>query len=120
MRHPAFPPPLCPFQVHLKHMDSSFEKVPYFCLPANDLNDVIAPSCYSCFDYTNGVADMVVRGYVSSLGRVRGKGLVDGCRQRYDWRWGRSLQQPLPWHSCFGDARPMEWRTWLCGFVSHA
>ncbi|XWS22421.1 hypothetical protein CRYUN_Cryun29cG0032500 [Craigia yunnanensis] len=38
-------------------------KVPYFCLPANDLVDVIAPSCYSCFDYTNALADLVV-GYM--------------------------------------------------------
>nr|XP_015636786.1 7-hydroxymethyl chlorophyll a reductase, chloroplastic-like isoform X4 [Oryza sativa Japonica Group] len=38
-------------------------KVPYFCLPAKDLVDVIAPSCYSCFDYTNGLADLVV-GYM--------------------------------------------------------
>jgi 7-hydroxymethyl chlorophyll a reductase len=38
-------------------------QVPYFCLPANDLNDVIATSCYSCFDYTNALADMVV-GYM--------------------------------------------------------
>ncbi|GKD11729.1 7-hydroxymethyl chlorophyll a reductase, chloroplastic [Tanacetum coccineum] len=37
--------------------------VPYFSLPANDLVDVIAPSCYSCFDYTNGLADLVV-GYM--------------------------------------------------------
>ncbi|GMN61449.1 hypothetical protein TIFTF001_030538 [Ficus carica] len=37
--------------------------VPYFCLPANDLVDVIAPSCYSCFDYTNALADLVV-GYM--------------------------------------------------------
>ena len=44
-------------------MDGSFEYVPYFCLPANDLNDVIAPSCYSCFDYSNAVADLVV-GYM--------------------------------------------------------
>ena len=34
----------------MKHTDGQFEYVPYFCLPANDLNDVIAPSCYSCFD----------------------------------------------------------------------
>uniref|UniRef100_A0A0E0KP21 7-hydroxymethyl chlorophyll a reductase, chloroplastic n=1 Tax=Oryza punctata TaxID=4537 RepID=A0A0E0KP21_ORYPU len=38
-------------------------KVPYFCLPAKDLVDVIAPSCYSCFDYTNALADLVV-GYM--------------------------------------------------------
>jgi coenzyme F420-reducing hydrogenase beta subunit len=46
--------------VHVKHTDGTFEYKPYFCLPANDLNDVIAPSCYSCFDYANGLADLVV------------------------------------------------------------
>lgn len=51
------------YRVHLKHLDGSFEKVPYFSLPANDLTDVIAPSCYSCFDYTNAGADLVV-GYM--------------------------------------------------------
>ena len=51
------------YQVHLKHTDGHFEKVPYFCLPANKLKDVIAPSCYSCFDYVNGLADIVV-GYM--------------------------------------------------------
>ena len=45
--------------MHLKHLDGSHEKVPYFCLPANELNDVIAPSCYSCFDYPNALADLV-------------------------------------------------------------
>lgn len=47
------------YRVHIKHTDGSFEYIPYFCLPANDLTDVIAPSCYSCFDYTNGLADLV-------------------------------------------------------------
>jgi hypothetical protein len=28
--------------------------------PPQDLNDVIAPSCYSCFDYPNALADIVV------------------------------------------------------------
>ncbi|XP_039814422.1 7-hydroxymethyl chlorophyll a reductase, chloroplastic-like isoform X5 [Panicum virgatum] len=51
------------YKVHLKHLDGHIEEVPYFCLPANDLVDVIAPSCYSCFDYTNGLADLVV-GYM--------------------------------------------------------
>ncbi|PNH06770.1 7-hydroxymethyl chlorophyll a reductase, chloroplastic [Tetrabaena socialis] len=51
------------YRVHVKHTDGSFEYVPYFCLPAKELNDVIAPSCYSCFDYTNALADMVV-GYM--------------------------------------------------------
>ena len=53
------------YQVHFKHLDGTYEKVPYFCLPANDLVDVIAPSCYSCFDYVNGLADVVV-GYMGS------------------------------------------------------
>ena len=29
------------YRVHIKHTDGSFEYVPYFSLPANDLNDVI-------------------------------------------------------------------------------
>ncbi|XP_023909464.1 7-hydroxymethyl chlorophyll a reductase, chloroplastic isoform X1 [Quercus suber] len=44
------------YKVQLKHLDGHIEEVPYFCLPANDLVDVIAPSCYSCFDYTNALA----------------------------------------------------------------
>ncbi|KAL3683781.1 hypothetical protein R1sor_001803 [Riccia sorocarpa] len=51
------------YKVHLKHLDGRIEEVPYFCLPADDLTDVIAPSCYSCFDYSNGLADLVV-GYM--------------------------------------------------------
>ncbi|XP_076924177.1 7-hydroxymethyl chlorophyll a reductase, chloroplastic-like [Bidens hawaiensis] len=51
------------YKVHLKHLDGHIEEVPYFSLPANDLVDVIAPSCYSCFDYTNELADLVV-GYM--------------------------------------------------------
>lgn len=39
------------------------ERIPYFSLPASQLTDVISPSCYSCFDYTNGAADLVV-GYM--------------------------------------------------------
>ena len=45
--------------MHLKHQNGSFEKVPYFSLPANDLTEVIAPSCYACFDYPNALADLV-------------------------------------------------------------
>ncbi|KAK1289098.1 hypothetical protein QJS10_CPB18g01834 [Acorus calamus] len=59
------------YKVHLKHLDGHIEEVPYFCLPANDLVDVIAPSCYSCFDYTNALADLVV-GY---MGVPKYKGL---------------------------------------------
>ncbi|XP_078439886.1 coenzyme F420 hydrogenase family / dehydrogenase, beta subunit family [Wolffia australiana] len=51
------------YKVQLKHLDGHIEEIPYFSLPANDLVDVIAPSCYSCFDYSNGLADLVV-GYM--------------------------------------------------------
>ncbi|KAJ4968694.1 hypothetical protein NE237_015395 [Protea cynaroides] len=51
------------YKVQLKHLDGHIEEVPYFCLPANELVDVIAPSCYSCFDYTNALSDLVV-GYM--------------------------------------------------------
>ncbi|KAH7431939.1 hypothetical protein KP509_08G074700 [Ceratopteris richardii] len=51
------------YKVQFKHLDGRIEEVPYFCLPADELTDVIAPSCYSCFDYTNGLADLVV-GYM--------------------------------------------------------
>ena len=51
------------YQVHFKHLDGHTEKVPYFCLPNQELTEVIAPSCYSCFDYMNGLADLVV-GYM--------------------------------------------------------
>lgn len=47
------------YRVHIKHTDGTFEYVPYFSLPANDLTEVIAPSCYSCFDYPNALADLV-------------------------------------------------------------
>ena len=51
------------YRVHIKHTDGHFEYIPYFSLPANDLNDVIADSCYSCFDYPNALADLVI-GYM--------------------------------------------------------
>ena len=52
------------YRVHMMYKDGvTCEKVPYFCLPADQLTDVIATSCYSCFDYVNGLADVVV-GYM--------------------------------------------------------
>ncbi|MGB5915804.1 MAG: Coenzyme F420 hydrogenase/dehydrogenase, beta subunit C-terminal domain [Phormidesmis sp.] len=53
------------FQVHFKHEDGSEEKVPFFGLKTNKLKDVFAPSCMSCFDYTNSLADIVV-GYMGA------------------------------------------------------
>lgn len=52
------------YQVHFKHLDGRIEQVPYFSLNSQELSEgVIAKSCMSCFDYVNGLADLVV-GYM--------------------------------------------------------
>lgn len=54
------------FAVHLTHENGEVEKVPYFSLPRElSRSDVFAPSCMSCFDYLNGLADLTV-GYVGA------------------------------------------------------
>ncbi len=53
------------FRVHFQHEDGSIEKVPFFGLKTNQLKDVFAPSCMSCFDYVNSLADLVV-GYMGA------------------------------------------------------
>ena len=53
------------FRVHFKHEDGEIEKVPFFGLKTNKLKDVFAPSCMSCFDYVNSLADLVV-GYMGA------------------------------------------------------
>ncbi|WP_330202381.1 Coenzyme F420 hydrogenase/dehydrogenase, beta subunit C-terminal domain [Cyanobacterium sp. DS4] len=53
------------FRVHFKHEDGSVEKVPFFGLKTNQLKDVFAPSCMTCFDYVNSLADLVV-GYMGA------------------------------------------------------
>ena len=53
------------FRVHFKHEDGSEEKVPFFGLKTDKLKDIFAPSCMSCFDYVNSLADLVV-GYMGS------------------------------------------------------
>lgn len=53
------------FNVHFKHEDGSTELVPFFGLNTKELKDVFAPSCLSCFDYVNGLADLVV-GYMGA------------------------------------------------------
>ena len=53
------------FRVHFKHEDGTIEKVPFFGLNTKELKDVFAPSCMSCFDYVNGLADLVV-GYMGA------------------------------------------------------
>lgn len=54
------------FTVHLKHEHGEVEKVPYFSLPQElSRSEVFAPSCMSCFDYLNSLADLTV-GYVGA------------------------------------------------------
>jgi len=48
-----------------KHEDGSMEMVPFFGLKTNKLKDVFAPSCMTCFDYVNSLADLVV-GYMGA------------------------------------------------------
>ena len=59
------------FRVHFKHEDGSQETVPFFGLKTNQIKDIFAPSCLSCFDYVNSLADLVV-GYMGSP---------------YGWQW---------------------------------
>ncbi|MCS7031276.1 MAG: Coenzyme F420 hydrogenase/dehydrogenase, beta subunit C-terminal domain [Gloeomargarita sp. SKYG116] len=53
------------YHVYFKHEDGSVEKVPFFGLNTKELKDIFAPSCLSCFDYVNGLADLVV-GYMGA------------------------------------------------------
>jgi coenzyme F420-reducing hydrogenase beta subunit len=53
------------FRVHFRHADGQEETVPFFGLDTPTLKDVFAPSCLSCFDYTNAGADLVV-GYMGA------------------------------------------------------
>lgn len=87
------------YRVHLKHLDGSYERVPYFCLPAQELSDVIAPSCLSCFLYPNDLADLVV-GYMKTpydpktpmdkhfqsvlVRNARGKAMLDNLEKNGD------------------------------------
>jgi coenzyme F420-reducing hydrogenase beta subunit len=52
------------FKVHVKTSDSYITK-PYFTLPGTIAKSSIANSCLACFDYTNGLADVVV-GYMGA------------------------------------------------------
>lgn len=53
------------FRIHFRHADGSEETLPFFALDTPALKDVFAPSCLSCFDYTNAGADLVV-GYMGA------------------------------------------------------
>lgn len=52
------------FRVHVK-TDKDYVRKPYFTLPGSIAEASIAPSCQACFDYTNGLADVVV-GYMGA------------------------------------------------------
>jgi hypothetical protein len=67
-----------------RHADGSGETVPFFGLDTPALKDVFAPSCLSCFDYTNAGADLVVGYMGAEFGRQwitvrnpRGQRLLD-------------------------------------------
>jgi coenzyme F420 hydrogenase subunit beta len=57
------------FRIHFRHSDGSEETVPFFGLDTPTLKDVFAPSCLSCFDYTNAGADLVVGYMGATFGR---------------------------------------------------
>lgn len=79
------------FRVHFKHSDGSTETVPFFGLKTNQLKDVFAPSCMSCFDYVNGLADLVV-GYMGApfgwqwlvVRNDRGQAMLDLVQDQID------------------------------------
>ena len=57
------------FRIHFRHSDGQEETVPFFGLDTPTLKDVFAPSCLSCFDYTNAGADLVVGYMGATFGR---------------------------------------------------
>ena len=72
------------FRIHFRHCDGREETVPFFGLDTPKLKDVFAPSCLSCFDYTNAGADLVVGYMGAGFGRQwitvrndRGQELLD-------------------------------------------
>jgi coenzyme F420 hydrogenase subunit beta len=117
------------FRVHFKHEDGSTETVPFFGLNTKELKDVFAPSCMSCFDYVNGLADLVV-GYMGApfgwqwivVRNDRGQGMLDLVMdqldvQPVDSQGDRSaaVQQSIPAYDK-GVTLPM-WAAKLMGVV---
>jgi coenzyme F420 hydrogenase subunit beta len=79
------------FRIHFRHEDGSEETVPFFGLDTPKLKDVFAPSCLSCFDYTNAGADLVVGYMGATFGRQwvtvrnpRGQRLLDLVEEELD------------------------------------
>ncbi|MEM7726798.1 MAG: Coenzyme F420 hydrogenase/dehydrogenase, beta subunit C-terminal domain [Cyanobacteria bacterium P01_A01_bin.45] len=117
------------FRVHFKHEDGSTETVPFFGLKTNQLKDVFAPSCMSCFDYVNSLADLVV-GYMGAPYRwqwivVRndtGKEMLDLVQDQIDTQpvmskgdRKQAVQQSIPAYDK-GVTLPM-WAAKLMGVV---
>jgi coenzyme F420-reducing hydrogenase beta subunit len=79
------------FRIHFRHSDGRTETVPFFGLDTPTLKDVFAPSCLSCFDYTNAGADLVVGYMGATYGRQwltvrnpRGQVLLDLVESELD------------------------------------
>lgn len=54
------------FTIHLKHDNGHLEQIPFFCLPEQlARGEIHPPSCRSCFDYMNSLADITV-GYLGA------------------------------------------------------
>ena len=117
------------FRVHFKHEDGSIEKVPFFGLKTNKLKDVFAPSCMSCFDYVNSLADLVV-GYMGApfgwqwivVRNETGKQMLDLVREQLDTQEVMSsgdrsaaVQQSIPAYDK-GITLPM-WAAKMMGVV---
>ena len=117
------------FRIHFKHQDGSIEKVPFFGLKTNKLKDVFAPSCMSCFDYVNSLADLVV-GYMGApfgwqwivVRNETGKQMLDLVREQLDTQKVMSkgdrtaaVQQSIPAYDK-GVTLPM-WAAKMMGVV---
>ena len=79
------------FRIHFRHRDGHTETVPFFGLDTPALKNVFAPSCLSCFDYTNAGADLVVGYMGATFGRQwitvrnpRGQRLLDLVEMELD------------------------------------
>lgn len=117
------------FRIHFKHEDGSIEKVPFFGLKTNQLKDVFAPSCMTCFDYVNSLADLVV-GYMGApfgwqwivVRNDTGKAMLDLVQNQIDTQPVMSqgnrkpaVQQSIPAYDQ-GITLPM-WAAKLMGIV---
>jgi 3,8-divinyl protochlorophyllide a 8-vinyl-reductase (ferredoxin) len=117
------------FRVHFKHQDGSIEKVPFFGLKTNKLKDVFAPSCMSCFDYVNSLADLVV-GYMGApfgwqwivVRNQTGKEMLDLVKKQLDTQpvmsqgdRSAAVQQSIPAYDK-GVTLPM-WAAKMMGIV---